>query len=183
MGSAKKEDEGCERGNETTSGYAGFTHGSITDSRWVEVSRSNPRHQRSNISIFWYRINGSLPRTRRRHKFSADLSCITDRQKDPLWLYGSMAIVRGVSRVPFFHAFASYGLVIRSFSHGHSNESIILIVRYTALPSCSGSFAFWSILKTSELHSKEFNFCRITKHVNCIMLIVLTPSYWAFLFI
>jgi len=58
--------------------------------------------------------------------------------------------------------------------HEQLNESITLIVRYTALPSCSGSSAFWSILKTSQLHSKEFNFYRITKHVNCIMLIVLT---------
>lgn len=41
------------------------------------LTESNPRHQRSNISIFWYRINGSLLRPWRRHKFSTNLSCIT----------------------------------------------------------------------------------------------------------
>lgn len=108
--------EGETRNDEWICGL--YTHGSITDSRWVEVSRSNPRHQRSNISIFWYRINGSLPRARRGHKFSADLSCITDRQKRPamgfvaLWLSGTRCVERERERVPssciYTNTFLSY---------------------------------------------------------------------------
>lgn len=135
MGSAKEEDEGCERGDETTSGYAGFAHGSITDSRWVEVSRSNPRHQRSNISIFWYRINGSFLRARRRHKFSTDLSCITDRQKDPPWLHGSMAIVRGVSRVPSFMRSLLTDLSLVLF-HTDGRTRVIQMVSLSCFQSC-----------------------------------------------
>jgi len=147
-------------GDETTSGYAGFTHGSITDSRWVEVSRSNPRHQRSNISIFWYRINGSFLRARRRHKFSAGLSCITDRQKDRPWLHGSMAIVRDVSRVVFHSLLTDLSFVL--FHVDNRTRIIIEVVRSTAL-------------SLQELHSRDFSrLWFLRDHVSYITLIVLT---------
>lgn len=44
--------------------------------------RSNPRHQRGNISIFRYRINGPLAGSRRGHKSSADPSYITGRRRE-----------------------------------------------------------------------------------------------------
>lgn len=157
-------------GDETTSGYAGFTQGSITDSRWVEVSRSNPRHQRSNISIFWYRINGSFLRARRRHKFSAGLSCITDRQKDRPWLHGSMAIVRDVSRVVFHSLLTDLSFVL--FHVDNRTRIIIEVIRSTALSLRelrSRDFFKTSIFARSRelyyINSSHYHTCIINEYV------------------
>lgn len=65
------------------------------------------------------------------------------------WLYGYRT--RCVESA-VFHAFASYGLVIRTFSRGQSIES-------------NPGSSIHRALKASE----DFNFCGITEHVSYII--------------
>lgn len=78
------------------------------------------------------------------------------------WLYGYRA--RCVESA-VFHALASYGLVIRTFSHGRTNENN---------PGGSIHCPIVYVLRIAFFRRDFFHFCGSTKHVNSIMSIVRT---------